>query len=115
MKELEEEAAKKAAKGAEEAIPEIPKKKPYQELKDRARLAVTNAEKGQVGEDLADLVMQRTGRIKVPSKVGSNNGFDGLYFKYSKEGGIVDIIINESKFGKARLGKTLMGKQMSNK
>jgi hypothetical protein len=91
------------------------KNKPYKELKDRAKQAKTNAEKGQVGEDFADLVMQRTGRKKLPSKVGSNNGFDGLYIKYSKDGKIADIIINESKFGKARLGRTLMGKQMSNK
>ncbi|OAB45507.1 hypothetical protein PGLA_04450 [Paenibacillus glacialis] len=46
-------------------------------------------------------------------KVGSNNGLDGLYVKYSDDGKVADIIINESKFGSSKLGNTKMGKQMS--
>ncbi|OAB45520.1 contractile injection system protein, VgrG/Pvc8 family [Paenibacillus glacialis] len=110
-KKASEEANKKTSKAS--SAP--PKKKPYTDIKDRAKQAKTNAEKGQVGEDLADIVMKRAGRKKLPSKVGSNNGFDGLYVKYSKDGKVADIIINESKFGSSKLGKTKMGKQMSNK
>ena len=63
--------------------------------------------------------MKKRGYKKHPSKVGSNNGFDGVYIKFDKKGNVVDIVINESKFGSARLGKAKLGnkvkvKQMSN-
>ncbi|KEO84511.1 WXG100 family type VII secretion target [Tumebacillus flagellatus] len=90
----------------------------YQELKKRAGTASSNAEKGQIAEELADVVLKKAGYEKLPSKVGSNNGFDGVYVKYGKDGDIedilIDIIVNESKFGTSRLGKTVDGaKQMS--
>ena len=82
-------------------------------IKSRAGTVTTNAEKGALGEEAADLTMSRVGYIKLPSKVGSNNGFDGVYIKYGPNGEIQDIIINESKFGTSKLGKTVDGyKQM---
>jgi RHS repeat-associated protein len=83
-------------------------------IKSRANTVKTNAEKGALGEEAADLVMSRAGYNKLPSKVGSNNGFDGVYIKYGRNGEIQDIIINESKFGTSKLSTTVDGfKQMS--
>jgi len=65
--------------------------------------------KGDLAEEVADVTMRKAGYKKLPSKVGSNNGFDGLYVKYGKNGKIKDIIINESKFGKADLSTTKQG------
>jgi len=69
---------------------------------------------------MADLVFEEAGFQKLPSKVGPNNGFDGVYVKYGPNGEIVDLVINESKFssatnaaddytGKYSLGKTVQG------
>ncbi len=87
-------------------------------IRERAGKVITNAEKGRLGEEAADLTMRRAGYEKLPSKVGSNNGFDGVYIKRGSNGEIediiLDIIINESKFNKANLSKTVDGsKQMS--
>lgn len=95
----------------------ISKNKPYTDLKNKASQVTTNAEKGQLAEEMADLVFERAGYEKLASKVGSNNGFDGVYVKYDKSGEVNeivvnDLIINESKFsssGKVKLGKTVTG------
>lgn len=73
----------------------------------------SNKLKGDLGEDYADTVFAEVGYTKLPSKVGSNNGFDGLFVKYDSDGKPIDIIINESKFGSSKRGKTVDGyKQM---
>ena len=79
---------------------------------------MTNEEKGKLGEKVADHIMKKKGYKKYPSKVGSNNGFDGVYIKFDKKGNVGDIVINESKFGGSRLSKASVGnkvkvKQMS--
>ncbi|MFA6248094.1 MAG: hypothetical protein WC615_14240 [Mucilaginibacter sp.] len=51
---------------------------------------------GTKTEQLADALLQRNGFVKYESKIGSNNGFDGVYIK----GGLTnptEIIINEAK------------------
>jgi len=59
------------------------------------------------------LLMGRAGYEKLPSKVGSNNGFDGVYVKRGPNGEVEDIIVNESKFNTSKLGKNVDGsKQM---
>eukprot|EP00825_Cyclidium_porcatum_P003911 TRINITY_DN11813_c0_g1_i1.p3 TRINITY_DN11813_c0_g1~~TRINITY_DN11813_c0_g1_i1.p3 ORF type:complete len:172 (-),score=30.87 TRINITY_DN11813_c0_g1_i1:160-675(-) len=71
-----------------------------------------------MGEKIADRQMKKQGYKKYPSRVGSNNGFDGVYIKFDKKGNVTDIVINESKFNTARLGDAYVGnkvkvKQMS--
>jgi hypothetical protein len=79
-----------------------------------AATVTTNAGKGALGEAAADLTFARAGYTKLPSKMGANQGFDGVYIKYGKNGEIQDIIINESKFNTSQLSKTVDGsKQMS--
>ena len=74
---------------------------------------ITNSQaKRQLGEDLMKDIMTKEGYDMLPSKVGSNNGFDGLFVKYGKDGKINDVVIGEAKFGRSRLGNTSMGKQM---
>jgi hypothetical protein len=77
---------------------------------------LTTAQKGALGEARGALTYQRAGYQQLPSKLASNNGFDGVFVKYGPGGSPIDIIINESKFsstGRASLAKTNMGKQMS--
>ena len=70
-------------------------------------------DKGQLGEKLMDRIMEIRGYEKLPSKVGSNNGIDGIYVKRDpRTGKISKLVIGEAKFGNSRLGKTSMGRQM---
>jgi YD repeat-containing protein len=74
------------------------------------------AEKGVLGENRAALTFERAGYQQLPSKLPSNNGFDGVFVRKAPDGSPIDIIINESKFsstGRASLSNTNMGKQMS--
>lgn len=77
---------------------------------------------GTKTEQLADALLQRNGFVKYESKIGSNNGFDGVYIK----GGLTnptEIIINEAKqigsIGNIKLTpsniSTGLAVQMSNK
>ena len=60
-------------------------------------------------------IMKMQGYEKLESKVGSNNGYDGLYVKRDSKGRVTEVVIGEAKYGRARLGTTIkMGKQMSN-
>ncbi|EGO62500.1 hypothetical protein, partial [Acetonema longum] len=86
---------------------------PKKDIAEKASQVTTNAEKGALGEAAADLTLSRAGYTKLPSKVGANNGFDGVYIKYGPDGKVQDLIINESKFGTSQLGTTKGGaKQM---
>ncbi|MBD1393640.1 hypothetical protein [Mucilaginibacter glaciei] len=51
---------------------------------------------GTKTEQLADILFQKEGYVKYESKIGSNNGFDGVYIKRSLSSP-TDIIINEAK------------------
>jgi hypothetical protein len=78
--------------------------------------SMTRAEKGVLGEARASLAYQRAGYEQLPSRLASNNGFDGVFVKKAPDGTVVDIIINESKFsstGRPSFANTNMGKQMS--
>lgn len=78
--------------------------------------SMNRAEKGLLGEARGSLAFQRAGYEKLPSRLASNNGFDGVFVKKGPDGTVVDIIISESKFtstGRASLANTKMGKQMS--
>ncbi|MCQ6958808.1 hypothetical protein [Mucilaginibacter aquariorum] len=51
---------------------------------------------GAKTEQLADVLLQRNGFVKYESKIGSNNGFDGVYIKGSLTNP-TEIVINEAK------------------
>ncbi|THB69294.1 MAG: RHS repeat-associated core domain-containing protein, partial [Gammaproteobacteria bacterium] len=73
--------------------------------------------KGTLGESRTAITMQKAGYQELPARLSRNNGFDGVWVKYDTDGGIVDIVISESKFsstGSASLTNTkTMGKQLS--
>ena len=72
--------------------------------------------KGQLGEQFMDTVMQKSGYQKLPTKLSSDNGIDGLYVKRDpKTGQIKEWVIGEAKFGGSRLGTTLNGQQMGDR
>ena len=85
----------------------------YEYMK-KAKNVSGNVNKGQLVEDLMDDIMvNKKGYTKLPSKVEGNHGIDGVYVKYDKNGNIKELVIAEAKFGRSRLGKTSMGRQMS--
>jgi hypothetical protein len=89
LEEVVEEAPKKIKSGVSRAAR---KPRTLARIKKRAAKASTNAQKGKLGELYADFVMKRSGYKKLPSKVGSNNGFDGVYAKFNKDGTIIDVV-----------------------
>ncbi len=60
----------------------------------------TNSVKGNVGGLVANNLMFFSRYKQLPSKVGSNNGIDGVFVKYGNNGDVLDIILNESKYAK---------------
>ncbi|MFN7558658.1 MAG: RHS repeat-associated core domain-containing protein, partial [bacterium] len=76
----------------------------------------SNQEKGKIGESEADKYYESQGYEKLNSKVGSDNGFDGVYVKRDKDGNITEMVLNESKYsdsGRFKLSTSEAGKQMS--
>lgn len=85
------------------------------ELKNTDTSEFSNAQKGDYGEQIDRLTLERAGYMELEARLPSNNGFDGVFVKYDADGGVADIIITESKFsssGKASVSKTDMGRQM---
>lgn len=78
-----------------------------------ARNAKTNSQREQVGEGLMEAIMKKQNYSRLPSKVEGNHGIDGVFVKLNKNGDIKELVIGEAKFGSSRLGKTSMGRQMS--
>lgn len=72
-------------------------------------------EAGKIAEDLMDKNFKNSGWVKLEGEVG-RNGFDGLYVKLDKSENIKKVMIVESKYGNARLKRTVDGAtQMSKK
>jgi len=62
---------------------------------------------GLAAEEAAKRDLTNQGYICLPSKIGSNNGIDGIYIKYNSDcSNIDDFIICESKYNKSKLQKT---------
>lgn len=69
--------------------------------------------KGDFVESVMDKMMEKQGYTKLESKVGSNNGYDGLYVLKDSQGNVTKVVIGEAKYGTSRLRQTrTMGKQM---
>ncbi|WP_113673557.1 hypothetical protein [Vallitalea guaymasensis] len=94
-------------------------KKLVTETKDK----LTNNQKGILGEAFSDITHKNKypDYAKLDCKLPKNNGFDGVYVKYNKNGGLESVHIVEAKYGTSQLG-TIKGvdgtgniKQMSNK
>jgi hypothetical protein len=60
--------------------------------------AALNHFKEGLAEAAAVRTMQRAGYRFLPGKHGPNDGIDGVFVKYSPDGTVKDIIVNESKF-----------------
>ena len=77
----------------------------------------STAQKGALGEARTSLTMRRAGFDELPARLPGNQGFDGIWVKRGADGGILDIVITESKYassGKLRLtNTTTMGRQLS--
>ena len=77
----------------------------------------STAQKGALGEARTSLTMRRAGFDELPARLPGNQGFDGIWVKRGADGGILDIVITESKYassGKLRLTNTAtMGRQLS--
>lgn len=52
---------------------------------------------GAKTEALCDELFEIDGFVKYDSKIGSNNGFDGVYIKKNASGNVQEILINEAK------------------
>ena len=52
---------------------------------------------GTKTEQLCDDIFATNGFVKHEAKIGSNNGFDGVYIKKDGSGNVQEIIINEAK------------------
>lgn len=52
---------------------------------------------GSKTEALCDDIFETNGFVKHDAKIGSNNGFDGVYIKKDASGNVQEIIINEAK------------------
>ncbi len=80
-------------------------------------LKLSTEAKGKLGEAWSRHTILRAGYQELPARLPRNQGFDGVFIKYSHDGSISDIIVAESKFsasGKASLAKTVTkGKQLS--
>ena len=87
-------------------------KKMMDEIKMNNPKLASSALKGEFVEKYMHEVMNKTGYKVLPSKVGSNNGYDGLYVKKDANGKL-QVAIGEGKYGGSRLGITNMGPQMS--
>ena len=87
-------------------------KKMMDEIKINNPKYASYAKKGDFVEYYMHEVMKKTGYEVLPSKVGSNNGYDGLYVKKDANGKL-QVVIGEAKYGGSRLGITSMGPQMS--
>ena len=77
----------------------------------------SNIVKGDLGEAAARRTLTRAGYNELPARLPGNQGFDGVYVRYAKNGAPIDLIITESKYsstGRAYLTNTkTMGKQLS--
>lgn len=89
-------------------------KKMMDEIKMNNPKSASSAIKGDFVEYYMHEVMKKTGHEVLPSKVGSNNGYDGLYVKKDANGKL-QVVIGEGKYGRSKLGNTSMGPQMSDK
>lgn len=73
--------------------------------------------KGAIGELRTSFTLRRAGYDELPSRLPSNNGFDGAWVKRGADGSVTDIIITESKYapdGVLKLANTkTMGQQLS--
>jgi hypothetical protein len=86
-------------------------------------IAMNGDNLGTKTEGLCDDIFGTNGFVKHDAKIGSNNGFDGVYIKKDASGNVQEIIINEAKpiktTGNIQLNAgnpaTDLGAQMSDK
>ncbi|WP_316785430.1 hypothetical protein [Pedobacter frigiditerrae] len=69
-----------------------------QTLKNKVDNIIQNGDQsGAITESLCDDIFETNGFVKFESKIGSNNGFDGVYIKKDGAGNVQEIFINEAK------------------
>lgn len=74
-----------------------------------------NFVRGAFGESVMERVVLQAGRSGEWQAISLNptpQGIDGLYIKRDALGNPKGLIVGEAKFGKAQLGRTLLGKQL---
>lgn len=67
---------------------------------------------GNTVEGLMDSFYERGGWKKLEGEIG-NSGIDGLYYKVSPTGEVVDVLVTEAKYNESILQETRSGTQMS--